>query len=73
MESISLLCAFYSPIMLRVAGHRKLDLEKIRASLNVTCPHCNASTPPDKQVRLDFEHLRCPGCGKTFVPQQPAR
>jgi len=46
--------------------NRKPDLEKIRAALIVTCPHCNASLPPDKQMRIDFEHLRCPGCGNTF-------
>jgi len=57
----------YNPL---VARSRKLDLEKIRATLNATCPHCNTSIPPDKQVRLDFEHMKCPGCGQTFTPPQ---
>jgi len=53
-----------------VARSRKLDLEQIRAALNVTCPHCGASLPPDKQMRIDFEHLRCPECGQTFMPER---
>jgi ribosomal protein S27AE len=55
----------YTPLVPR---SRKFDLEKILAALNVTCPQCKASVPPDKQVRVDFEHQRCPGCGQTFVP-----
>jgi uncharacterized protein (UPF0212 family) len=49
---------------------RKLDHEKIRASLNVKCPRCGAELPPDKQVRIDFEHLQCPTCGQTFTPEK---
>ena len=39
-----------------------------RASLNVKCTLCGVSNAPDKQVRIDFEHQPCPGCGQTFVP-----
>jgi predicted Zn finger-like uncharacterized protein len=46
---------------------RKLDLEKILAVFNVTCPHCRAIIPPDKQMRIDFELMRCPECGYTFT------
>jgi len=53
-----------------VPRSRKLDLEKIRTALIVTCPHCNASLPPDKQMRVDFELLRCPGCGQTFTARE---
>jgi len=61
--------AFSSPIIHWCPASRKLNLEKIRAALNIT-PHRNSSIPPDKQVRVDFEHLRCPGCGQTFVPEK---
>jgi hypothetical protein len=35
-------------------ARRKLDLEKIRGSLTVTCPHCGAGIPPQQQTRIDF-------------------
>jgi len=54
--------------MLQVTGRRKLDREKIRASLNVKCTRCGAEIPPSRRVRIDFEHLRCPSCGQTFTP-----
>ena len=56
--------------MFQVAGRRKLDREKILASLNVNCPHCGAQLPPNKQVRIDFEHMRCPDCGELFKAQE---
>jgi ribosomal protein S27E len=48
-----------------VAGRRKLDPEKIRASLNVQCTLCGAELLPSQQVRLDFERLRCTKCGRS--------
>ena len=47
---------------------RKLDLEKIRASLDTVCPHCNASIPPEDQNRADSERMKCPHCGEVFIP-----
>ena len=47
----------------------KRDLEKIRASADVTCPHCGSRIPPERQLRVDWDHLECPGCGKRFVPK----
>jgi len=52
-----------------MSRHGKLDLEKILKSLNVTCPHCNASITPAQQTRIDFERMKCPHCGETFVPK----
>ena len=46
-------CAFLSPYNPLMPRSRKLDLEKIRAALNATRPHCNTTIPPEKQVRLD--------------------
>ena len=42
---------------------------QIIAALNLTCPHRITSIPPDKQVRIDFEHQRCPACKQMFIPQ----
>jgi hypothetical protein len=39
---------------------RKLDLEKVRASLNTFCPHCTASIPPEDQNRVDSEQHEMP-------------
>jgi DNA-directed RNA polymerase subunit RPC12/RpoP len=50
-------------------ARRKLDLEKIRASLNTVCPYCSASIPPEDQNRMDWEHMKCPHCGKDFIPE----
>jgi len=55
--------------MLRMPPRRKLDLEKIRAALIMQCPLCGESIPPDKQKRVDMEHMECPSFGKRFVPQ----
>jgi len=49
-----------------VTRSRKLDLEKIRAALNVTHPHCHAELEPDERIRLDFDHLQWGKCGQTF-------
>ncbi len=45
----------------------KLDLEKLRASMDVICPKCGIRIPPERQLRVDWEHLKCPGCGQAFV------
>jgi len=58
--------------MFRTAGRRQLDIAKIRASLNVKCPLCGAELAPNRQVRIDFEHLRCPSCGGLFKAEKGA-
>lgn len=35
----------------------KLDLEKIRASLNTPCPHCVHSITAEERTHLDREHI----------------
>ena len=57
----------YNP---RMPRRGKLDLDRIRASADVICPHCGVHIPPDRQQRVDFEHMRCPGCGQTFAPSK---
>jgi predicted Zn finger-like uncharacterized protein len=46
----------------------KLDLDQIRASLDVTCPHCKTQISPEHQQRLNWDHLKCLNCGQLFVP-----
>jgi len=40
----------------------RLDLEKIRASLNTPCPQCGHSITPEERTHVDTEHLECPQC-----------
>jgi hypothetical protein len=54
-------------------SRRKLDWEKINAALNILFPHCSASIPPDQQTRVDFDHMKCPQCGKTFIPNPSSK
>jgi hypothetical protein len=61
---------FLFAIRLPMAGRRKLDLKKIRASADVICSHCGARIPPERQQRVDFEHMECPRCAETFVPSK---
>jgi len=44
------------------ASRHKLNPEKIRASMNATCPQCGASIPADQQMRIDFERMKCLKC-----------
>jgi len=48
---------------------RKLDLEAIRASLNIECPRCHATLRPAEYMRIDSERLRCLKCKQDFVYQ----
>jgi hypothetical protein len=51
------------------AARSKLNLEKIRASLDLICPNCGARISPEHQHRIDWDHLKCPVCLQNFVPR----
>ena len=44
----------------------KINLAKVLASLNTTCPLCGYSITPAEIVRIDFERQKCPKCGEIF-------
>jgi DNA-directed RNA polymerase subunit RPC12/RpoP len=52
---------------------RKINLEKVQASLDAVCPKCGALIPPAEVRRVDFERIECPVCGERFVPNPEAR
>jgi ribosomal protein S27AE len=54
---------------LAVARSRKINLEKVLASLDKTCPKCGFTITPDLVKRLDFERMECPKCGEKFQPR----
>ena len=47
---------------------RKINLEKVMASLNSLCPKCGYSIPPNETQRVSFAEMRCPKCNAVFVP-----
>jgi ribosomal protein S27AE len=50
---------------------RKIDLEKVQASLDKTCPKCGFTITPDQVKRVDFERMECPKCGGKFRTCSP--
>jgi hypothetical protein len=46
----------------------KIDIEKVRASLFTTCPHCQYAIPPNEIQRVSFTEMKFPKCGLTFEP-----
>ena len=49
-------------------SRKKLNLEKVRASLDAVCPKCGGLIPPAEVRRVDFERIECPVCGERFAP-----
>lgn len=47
---------------------QKINLAKVLASLNTTCPKCAYSIPPNERRHVDFEYIECPKCKERFVP-----
>jgi ribosomal protein L37AE/L43A len=47
---------------------RKINLKRVQASLNKTCPKCGFTITPDLVKRVDFERMECPKCGEKFRP-----
>ena len=45
---------------------RKINLEKLQASLDKTCRKCGFTITPDQVKRVDFERIECPQCGERF-------
>ncbi len=48
----------------------KIDLDRVRASLDTVCTKCGYRIPPAEIQRVDSESMRCPACGGKFVPQK---
>ena len=51
---------------------QKIDLAKVQASLNTTCPKCGFTITPDQVKRVDFERMECPKCGEKFQSNRVA-
>ena len=53
-----------------VPRSRKIDQEKVLASMDKTCPKCGFTITPDRVKRVDFERMECPKCGESFSAQR---
>ena len=49
---------------------QKLNLAKVLASLDTTCPACGYAIPPEEMRRLNFDTVQCPKCEEKFVPKK---
>jgi hypothetical protein len=49
-----------------VPRSRKINLEKVLASLDTKCPKCGFTITPDLVKRLDFDRMESPECGEKF-------
>jgi predicted RNA-binding Zn-ribbon protein involved in translation (DUF1610 family) len=50
-----------------MVSRKKINLEKVLASLDTTCPKCKKVITPAEMQRIDFEKMKCPGCGELFA------
>ncbi len=49
-------------------GSRKINREKVMASLDKTCPKCRFTITAALVKRVDFERIECLECGERFRP-----
>jgi hypothetical protein len=49
-------------------ARRKINIEAIRASLNLICPKCQAEIEPSQILRITFEEIQCPYCDSVVKP-----
>jgi transposase len=44
----------------------KIDIKKVLASLNTSCPKCGHLITPAEIKRVSWEEIECPQCGERF-------
>ena len=47
-------------------SRKEIDLQKVLACLNTTCPKCGRVIEPQEIRRVNFEEMICPQCGERF-------
>jgi len=47
-------------------SRKKIDLQKVLASLNSTCPKCGHEITPAEIKRVSWDEIECPQCGERF-------
>jgi uncharacterized CHY-type Zn-finger protein len=46
----------------------KYEIDAIRESIKIACPHCHARLSGNEYTRLDSGRLRCKWCDGEFIP-----
>jgi predicted RNA-binding Zn-ribbon protein involved in translation (DUF1610 family) len=54
----------------RVPSRKKIDLDKVMASLVTSCPKCGHQITPAEIKRVSSEEMECPACGSRFKAGQ---
>jgi predicted RNA-binding Zn-ribbon protein involved in translation (DUF1610 family) len=49
-------------------ARRKINLEKVKASLATPCPQCEHEITPAEVLRVNSTQVRCPKCKTIFAP-----
>jgi predicted RNA-binding Zn-ribbon protein involved in translation (DUF1610 family) len=52
---------------------RKIDREKVMASLVTVCTKCGHRIEPADVQRVNFHEIKCPACGLRFDPKHAVR
>jgi len=47
-------------------SRKKIDLQKVLASLNSPCPKCGHEITPAEIKRVTWDEIECPKCGERF-------
>jgi len=58
---------------LAMPPRRKINREKVMASLATICTVCGYRIEPAEIRRIDSERMLCPKCGKAFEPAGKTR
>jgi ribosomal protein S27AE len=56
-----------------MVSRKKINLEKVLASLDTICPKCGKVITPAEVQRVDFERMKCPACGELFTHGAPKK
>jgi len=60
--------AYHSPRLklATVPSRKKIDMQKVLASLNTPCPKCGHEITPAEIKRVSWTEMECPKCGLRF-------